>query len=178
MTALEILQAINSKFPGAVIAGGYVRDTVLGVEPKDIDVYIHAPGDAWETEAALREAVQAHTTEMLGSSGETTDTDFRERLTAVFKVYRTAEANIDVLFFNEPIAPDASNVLASFDVALCQAAMLPNGEIVSTPGFKSDVAWNELTILRASDHAERLVGKFPKRNVSGPRLIEDPALIF
>lgn len=27
-------------FPGAVVAGGYLRDTVLGIAPKDMDVFI------------------------------------------------------------------------------------------------------------------------------------------
>lgn len=34
----ELWQEIIEKLPGAVIAGGAVRDYLLGVEPKDIDL--------------------------------------------------------------------------------------------------------------------------------------------
>jgi hypothetical protein len=37
-----ILAALKPTFPSAVIAGGAVRDYLLGVEPKDIDVFVNA----------------------------------------------------------------------------------------------------------------------------------------
>lgn len=41
----DILAEVHETFPGAVIAGGAVRDFLLGQEPRDIDVFVNATRD-------------------------------------------------------------------------------------------------------------------------------------
>lgn len=37
---LQALAAVQQLFPGAVLAGGYLRDKFFGRSPKDIDIFI------------------------------------------------------------------------------------------------------------------------------------------
>lgn len=47
----DLWNRILARFPsGAIIAGGAVRDYLLGVPPKDIDVFL--PASAWQTPAS------------------------------------------------------------------------------------------------------------------------------
>lgn len=51
----SVLNKIQSVFPNAIIAGGALRDTVLDLEVKDVDIFIHNVDDVLFSVADIRE---------------------------------------------------------------------------------------------------------------------------
>jgi len=45
-----VLAAIQTRFPGAIIGGGALRDTLLDREVKDVDIFIQMPDDLTDAE--------------------------------------------------------------------------------------------------------------------------------
>lgn len=53
-TGLRALKAVQAVFPGALLAGGYLRDVLLGRMPKDIDIFVpHSESFSWGSIEAI-----------------------------------------------------------------------------------------------------------------------------
>lgn len=47
-TGLRALKAVQAVFPTALLAGGFLRDVMLGRQPKDIDIFVpHSENFSW-----------------------------------------------------------------------------------------------------------------------------------
>lgn len=169
MNAAHLLYLVNRVAPGAVIAGGYVRDRILHREPKDVDIYLHVPHQdihmlKRQFHAELDMAMVEGEVVATHEAGNYLDGAFQRRLKGVVK-YQIEDLSVDLLMFPEEIAPNAFNVFASFDCALSQAAILAHGEYVASSGFLKDLADETLTIFFETKHTARMQEKFPLRRV-------------
>lgn len=124
----------------AIIAGGAIRDHLLGIPIKDIDVFV------------------------LGMPAEAAKTIFNAEIVEYSGVKEASHRfctidglPVDLVFSR---FDHVDEVLASFDLAICQAAW--NGlKYVLTDEFKRDFEDRSITVLRPSEggHLERIVAK-------------------
>jgi hypothetical protein len=170
--------------PNAVIAGGYARDLILGRTPKDIDIWLHPSSLCFGWSIPTNQEVAAHIVASLEAAGievqliEVKDTCMYDKLIngGNDKMLRTigliklqvAGMPVDVLLYHEPLEAGLDNLLMSFDVGLCRAAIRANGQIVQHPSMIEDMAYKTLTVDRPTKHALRLMEKFPDYTLAGP----------
>lgn len=126
-----------------VIAGGCLRDLVLGLEPKDIDLFIVG------LPAARAEAMYGAT---LQNYGQVT--------TARHLPLEINGLACDLVFLADP-SEMAEDIIAGFDYGLCQIAY--DGTVLcATKAFWTDV--NHKTLTRVGGwvgpHHDRLAAKF------------------
>lgn len=142
-TVLRFLSLLNVQT--YYIAGGYFRDKLLGVTPKDVDVFIPGvqPLDIWFDEK-IRYSLE-----------DTLD----------FEV-EGVRINIVKLFNDHTF----ETVLQRMDIGLCQIGYL-NGDIVATPEFVRDRDEKTITVLFPvttegdHDHVQRVIAKYPDYEV-------------
>jgi hypothetical protein len=183
MTHMKILRVIaDTVDPRAVIAGGFARDLYLGREPKDMDVWLHTSRDVYAVcsaiERALDDAGIPH------SEGKVSCTCMYDKLHngSLDRMLRTTGLikfvidgyDVDVLVYHEPLEESLGNLLLSFDVGLCRAAINANGDTTFHVSFFEDVRNKTLTVDRPTKHAVRLAAKFPDYKMVGPAA---PALL-
>jgi hypothetical protein len=178
MSALETLSVIASTLdPRAVIAGGYARDTYLGLPTKDIDVWLHSDKHVDLAAELLEDAFRD--AGMRATLVEAKDTCMYDRLIngSSDKMLRTVglikliveDAPVDVLLYHEPLDENLDNLLLSFDVGICRAAINADGARKFHSTFSDDVRNKTLTVERPTKHAARLRdGKFQGYTVVGP----------
>jgi hypothetical protein len=170
--------------PSAVIAGGYARDLILGRKPKDIDIWLHPSSLCFGWTLPTNQEIADHLVASLEAAGidaqigEVKDTCMYDKLIdgGSDRMLRTIglikmlidSMEVDVLLFHEPLDADLSNLLLSFDVGLCRAAIRANGEIVQHASMVDDMAGKTLTVDRPTKHALRLAAKFPDYKLAGP----------
>jgi hypothetical protein len=164
--------------PGAMIAGGYIRDKALGKTPKDIDLYIGHLRHVRHVEVAevIKGMVRAlGFTEVsyvitfprgVYAGGEVT---YKLRMNAG----RSDLEGIDVIVFEEQLpSPDA--VFNTFDVGLCEIGMTVDRTLVRSSRFDTDARNKTLTVRDGLtpeqvqsnvQHMERLRAKYPDYEV-------------
>lgn len=141
---------------GAVIAGGAVRDYLLGVDPKDIDVFIHA-----------NEFVHPAGFEGLGDE-KSAEYDAMNEISIVV---RGNIAGFQVDLVGVTFSPDEMVERFDFGIARCWY----DGEIHDTPEAAADRANKTVTLL-LDDRIERSRARFARFNerMGGDwRLIDD-----
>ena len=175
---LAILQAVWGKikhvvdlYPGACIAGGYVRDVICGKTPKDIDVFVPPLRFPLEVESS-HEAVKEITVEVQRTLG------FKEvtgcRYMSQNEVQRVWNTEVFVDFAPVQVIELAPGLtlkerIYQHDFGICQCWFDATGLHV-TKAFVEDFINETLTLLVAEDEkqydrslrrAERFKGKFP-----------------
>lgn len=139
-----------------VVAGGFVRDAVLGRQYKDIDVFI--PNYEADTEEGHDEEIQYELSDTLDLV--------------------TDDVRINIIRLGWR-CQSIVEVLKRMDTGICQAALVPKTipegpfftghyDVLATPHFVDDVAYKQITVMRPdlresgrSDHIDRLIAKFP-----------------
>ncbi len=145
-TALTTLQQIA---PEAHIAGGAVRDTILGKQIADVDVFMK--DEHVEEAAALLRSAHSYVKvgewrEYLGFSDPA--------MTRVAKFER-ADETIPICIIG--LRPEFANVsanLARFDFGICMAAFTGEQTSVITPDFDKDAEAHTFTLHRADNYAQ------------------------
>lgn len=108
------------RFGDICIAGGAVRDSLLGRNPKDYDIFVF-PNDFWDSRIGLtREIRQA-------LSGYTTVTPFEQSSTHVVKTINFMTHTVQIIVTN---ASDVYDLMDTFDWNVCMYAY--NGEFHTT----------------------------------------------
>jgi hypothetical protein len=162
---------VRKAFPTCVIAGGAVRDYVLGKEVKDIDVFVYAKdgpdmakkvaklieNDDWE----MNDDDQAADVEYLSSAG-------LRRLEGVVDLTFLDEHNVQLIgVSNTEFSPDW--LMQDFDIGLCRAYFQEPNLFRLTDEFARDVRDRTLTLYhgpedpryeRSLERIERLKKKF------------------
>jgi hypothetical protein len=110
-----------------LIAGGFVRDLILGIKPRDADIYI-------EDRAGLREELTA-----LGLSPSTPITKYGGK--HIKTIYTDGSAVEVMIVGNTP----SQVIQNSFDYGICMVAMDGKGQIFVTPAFNQDVRAKTIT---------------------------------
>jgi hypothetical protein len=150
--AHRVITALHmAGFAGAVVSGGYLRDTRLGIEPKDMDVFItNAPGLSTEQ---LRANVQA-------ALGLPTRVQFDIPEYVGFEVERILDVMVDggfgvpiqVIELATGLSPNTRAAINDF--GLCQVWMDISGIAQETAEFTRDLAQKTFTLLSAPDESQ------------------------
>lgn len=147
-----IMHKIDSRI---MIAGGCLRDGVLGIPRKDIDVFI--PYDAWDK-------VYTSLTRTGYSIGPASDEEY---IDDSFSVYRTLimGVNIDLVVCHEWSGRSMHDVLNSFDAGICQIGYRLRSGFATGSQFFKDYDNRTITRItpphsRSVDHLNRLKDRF------------------
>lgn len=178
----EVAQKLISSDGSAVLAGGAVRDILLGVEPRDLDVYCWVPKDEWRTLAA--HDGDWFTYDGSGTSSPrwscgiaTSGTHFKkDPLPYGEESYKkgfisTFAGDLNVLLCNSDYYPHQHGLLKSFDCAASQFSAYEIGSnefgVVMTKGaklwFEERILWFKSGVSR--DYVNKIVAKVPHREV-------------
>jgi hypothetical protein len=155
-----------------VIAGGFVRDTIMGVEHRDVDIY--CPEEAWDR-------VQSHTlydTPKDQWEAEESEAYIHQSISLQYEadvlpilalrwpvLFKGHKANI--IGLNDHADCSGPDIVSRFNFGICQAWLDYQSYGVSE-AFKSDVRNKQITLLRtdwgreASERQyEKLRQKYP-----------------
>ncbi|MDR7061215.1 MULTISPECIES: hypothetical protein [unclassified Sphingopyxis] len=158
----ELWDQILAFFPGAVIGGGAVRDYLLGVEPKDIDVFAYSADLDIPTNFASLDSDRREEYEALGFI------DIVTRATL-------AGYQVDLVGINMFSTPDA--LIESFDFGVSRCAYTTERGIIDTPECRSDRENRTVSILLDDRliRGRRRFERFNDRMGGDWTLIEDAA---
>lgn len=149
--AFRVATAFDSD---ALIAGGYVRDKLLGVEPRDVDVYLHVPHDDKRNVNARRGIgylLRAH----CGSKGRRLASAYEAEgyasaipLLVGAAKFVTPLGYIDFLFTRHPVTPQ--RIFDSYDIGLCMVSL--------------DASYTATADVRfGRDRADRTITSYPEQ---------------
>lgn len=138
----QLLDAVNVK--GAVVAGGCIRDYLLGTRPKDYDIFI--PGDTDELEAIVSRMNAAGTAELTVMGWNGSYENYDDPLRAVSEgTILGYPANI---ICNDRMYRGPEHLVEGFDFAIsqgwwCQGALEPQ----LTPAAQKDIRERTATLM-------------------------------
>ena len=140
----DILNPVSSIFgPNAVIAGGAVRDYLLGYEPKDIDVFVDSTREHLAAAKPRLEAFGFTDITLLTDATTCQYTDWQPDLKGVLDMqFGGRQVQIIARRFSS-----MAELAGQFDLAICQSIYFPGG-IFSTPEAKADRQNKTLTRTR------------------------------
>lgn len=172
----EIFTYLKCLDPNCIIAGGYVRDNVLGREPKDVDFYLQTSLNVFEFVSMLS-AYTRHRPAPEGLrpavKGESYQHPFKVGVVGM-------GPEVDIILIAQPVTTDL--VFSMFDLGICMAAVTADGRTVLDPRFNSDVMSKTITLYAANklteadyehskkEHVPRVMEKYPEF-----RFVEVPA---
>jgi hypothetical protein len=131
----KALEIIKGHSLSSVIAGGYMRDTLLNVPFNDIDVFIH-------------KRYCKELTKFLVAAGFDIRADVERNYDDVmFESCRVEGTRLNVIFIEGEITP-TQFVERHFDIGICQAVYnLTTEHLHTTPRFDYDFEHNKVTII-------------------------------
>lgn len=169
---LEKLQTLAILFPGAILAGGCIRDALLGNPVKDYDICIPLGTEAVASAAvALAEWAEDNSTVLHDYRGDLVgydhfpdggDDDPTRKLLGVFKA-DFGDFAIDILLLELPVGCDPVDILSTFHTPLGKFGF--DGELVylhraAVVTFLTSIAEVTLAYI-SSSHYERMKQKYP-----------------
>lgn len=154
----EQLSTIQKDYPDVFLAGGYLRDRLLGLNPKDVDFFTFLP----LLEGRSPDIDKGDPTHSQGG-GET-------RVTGVEQVFDYAEVyagkapyEVQVIHLNPSFAPDCFKAVELFAFGLQQILLNPDTHAVDrTQAFNDDVTQRKITVWRChgTDDAHAIYKKY------------------
>lgn len=157
----ELWDKILSHFPeGSIIAGGAVRDYVLGVEPKDFDVF-----GSYSTYDVGVEGM-----EHIDLDDNETHTEEYLAMREIAIVMKGEIEGVKVDYIGHHLE-DPVQVIEAFDTGISQAfyaspqegGLFPGGMLYKKKAFVDDVTNKTVTVLRG-DRLERTQARFERFN--------------
>lgn len=141
----EILNAVRRIAPEAHIAGGAVRDTILGKSIRDVDVFLHE----WhrtQVAAMLRSEFE------YVKVGEWEQYElFSDPMIAGVARFEKASEKIPVCLIALKRPLDAQENMRRFDFGICMGAWDGSGEFITRPEFEEDRENQTFTLCRADN---------------------------
>ena len=157
----------------AFIAGGYLRDTLLGKKVKDIDVFmIPEPSLHFDFDDAERIA-EDEEMEITSLSSELSEDTLNDHIClTTAKVCDNVENYYNFIFLDKHVSPEA--ILNTFDFGICQIGITEDMEVITFPEFWKDVLNKTVTLLRyrSEERKEYRVGKM-KEKFFNYKLVEE-----
>ena len=132
----------------AHIAGGAVRDTILGRPIRDVDIFLH--DTAGDPAAALLRAKFGYV-----KVGEWRQYEmFSDPMVARVAKFEKADETIPICLIGltKDLAPDDN--IARFDFGVCMAAWDGTGAMITNDDFKRDIESKTFTLCRADNLAQ------------------------
>lgn len=142
--AFARLQLLNAHFPGTVIAGGAIRDVILGRTVRDYDFYIPT------TESLFLHLVGSMNVNRLGQADFDEQYETNKLLRAVFDDRNTPNFQYMLVTKSLDLSPRA---IEEFGCSSSQAMMRADGSIYLHPEFSDFLLTGE--ILFASKHRDK-----------------------
>lgn len=151
----EVLFKLNQYGLEAIVAGGYVRDMLLGIESKDVDYFILNSHDG------ARDIVESSTFGTRSQYyGNYENNDMRDDVIGVTKI---KSKNIDFVYMKT----DLESTLYNFDVSICQCLIKLVGDnlvVYATKDFlewqTSGIIYRYVNIPTSHCHLTRIKNKF------------------
>lgn len=180
--AKEVITRIRKDFPDAYIAGGYIRDLMLNMRPKDVDVFIEHN----ERVDEIFVSSQIHTKEIVGcrymAQAEVTRVwdcvaapepheNTLSSLKSLIQRFRTEhELGTPVQIIMLAPGIKLADRIARYDFGFCQA-MFDGENVYCTNHFLNDIVSNTATLTWCEDHEQfqrsmRRFDRFQERNPS------------
>lgn len=148
----ELWNAILSHFPkGSFLAGGALRDYVLGVEPKDFDVFVNY--------VDYDPNVEGMKNIDYDSDEHAQEYEAVSEIAIVMKG-EVEGVKVDFIGIHEP---DPVKVIESFDTGISQIMYAAPGMMYKKAAFVTDLENKTVTVLRG-DRMERTVARFKRFN--------------
>lgn len=157
-TAIEVLKQAKKQGLTAFIGGGFVRDTLLKREPKDIDVFVLSDPIFIESIYLPNESYGYHTN--LGGSGSSLRKD-------VIAINKYEDSDLDIIYLNQP---DIESACYNFDMSICQcyAILSEDGSdlvyyvTLDWYSYYTDkIIYQYSNIQTIEGHVERVKQKYP-----------------
>jgi hypothetical protein len=147
----DVLSGLQQLAPGAHIAGGAVRDTVLGVKPRDIDVFL--PDECKEEAATMLRSKFKY---VRVGEWRSYDTGFSDPAITHVAKFENADQAIPICLIGlkGPAAQSIESNISRFDFGICMAAWAGNG-LITNGRFDTDRENKTFTLCRA-DNREQL----------------------
>lgn len=147
-----VIQDARQAFsPSAVIAGGFVRDTIFGLDPKDVDIWFDSHNDLqiadqWEWFARRLKADGLKPTGIEYSYNYHEQFDSRDFIAEVLKFTIDGTA-FDIINVGENIRidQDAYGLFEHFDFGICKAALV-GSQLSLHPDFVTDLLNRTITL--------------------------------
>jgi hypothetical protein len=153
-TALDVLKIAKRQGVNAFIGGGYVRDTLLNVTPKDIDVFVLGHNDL--TLAPYGYDWPSH----LGGSGDNLRED-------VIGIEKYENKDLDIIYLSQDSYVRACN---NFDLSICQCYGILSEDESSIDFYvsedfeefqKNNIIYQYSNIKTTQSHIDRVKEKYP-----------------
>lgn len=168
----SILEALG--FEGAVIAGGCIRDYHLGLEPKDIDIFVPVP-NRLELEDLMDRLNDSSLWQLslieTGNEGE-----YEEAFDGILiGVIEGEFCNMPVNIISRSAyldgcdEPDLTSLIESFDYGILQAAY-DGRAIIATPAQSRDHFNREATLLNRNYYSQS-IARFERFNERNPGVL-------
>lgn len=167
-TALHIVHALyHAGFPGAVVAGGYLRDSLLGLPPKDIDVFI--PKSAIVSDVLAQRLGQA-----VGHDVKI-ECNLSYANMEVARIMGTTDRALPIQFIEMSGGQDPKERVARHDFGICQVWVDMNG-LDWTEAFEHDRRRMDCTLVHCESPEEhkRSMRRWErlKEKLAGWRLVD------
>ena len=159
---LRALKAVQAVFPGALLAGGYLRDAVFKRQPKDIDIFV-----------PFMDTVPTDTVPKLYPEAGAADYIEQGEVSGIFNVYGF-DLPVQVIALKQGLDP--VDRAKAHDLSFCQV-WHDGVELGMTKSFMSTYANGVVTLDTCEDKAEfdrsmrrwaRLSLKYPEMILSVP----------
>lgn len=145
---LRALFAVQAALPRAILAGGYLRDCLLGREPKDIDIFVpHEPGvEDGRFECIRADGTGFVATPMMGAA------EYMERteVSGIWDV-RGFDLPVQIVMLEPGLDPVERAELHDFGI--CQV-WHDGAELHTTDSFEMDKAMQTFTLCHCEDERE------------------------
>ena len=140
-----------------IIAGGFLRDTYLGLQPKDIDVFVPPSGLSIEELETYSGSEIFHVKCLPGKD--------------------LNELPIEIITLSNEVPFTLEGVCDRFDLGICRIAINQAGICLITQEFFHDMLNSKITIhrlnggdtSRINKRIDRMLGKFPDFSINDPK---------
>lgn len=140
---LRALESVQSVFPGAILAGGYLRDVLCGRAPRDIDIFV--PYMAMDLKRAIALGI-------LRAERMTGAAEYMER-TEVCDIWDLADCELPIQIIMLSPGWNPIERAKNHDFGICQVWM-SGAAVEYTEAFVADVASNTFTLVACETEIE------------------------
>lgn len=154
------LQKLNTNGVTAFVAGGWVRDYMNAVKPKDIDIFVVGNGVTVDELKSI-DIDYFGITRTFGNSESSGNSGMREDVVGVVKY---DDLDVDIVVMKAPTMEDVVN---NFDVSICQIVGVLEGDTISVYATDDYLDWGRKGVIyhytdipTTENHLERVRKKY------------------
>lgn len=180
---VNVLQTLKDGCIDGIVAGGWIRDKLNGVEPKDLDIFVLGEPDRHHVEVTMMNCDFHTWNDTPHYYGNYENNDMRDDVVGVTK-YKERDLDIIIMKQDSPI-----EVISNFDVSVCQLyGVLNDGKIdvYATADYMefldNGTIYEYTNIPTSEDHLDRVRAKYgkdltPKTMVIGDVVVQKIGVI-